>query len=294
MISRCAIAGRRPRVRPSPFRWYASTPLKPKKDLPSPLPPKASPSSSSSSSSSQTQTQSQTKLSPAQAKKEYLEAQKRTGEFLKDPKKSIARLQADMDRTKEKLLRVHDKPIWRRIVDRFKAKQHGVINLLAASMAYILAHRLHLKMKANEELLEQVDLEKTKNSELRSLLRLLSSEEFAKDVVLQATTAKTEDASTDTKSSWFGSSTSSSSSLPQKEALVTSLRQTLEARIGDEGLEDADRKQKKIQDIWEENEQRIEDTEEGKLAALAAAIAAEGHSQAATTNDSSKKRVFDM
>lgn len=276
-------------MRPSPFRWYTSTQLKPKKDLPPPLPPKAS--SSSSQTLSQTK---QPKLSPAQAKKEYLEAQKRTDAFLKDPKASIARLQADMDMAKEKLLRVHDKPIWRRIVDRFKAKQHGVINLLAASMAYILAHRLHLKMKANDELQEQVDLEKTKNSELRSLLRLLSSEEFASDVVSQATT---EVASTETKSSsWLNNPTkqqgsSSSSSLPQKDALVTSLRQTLEARIGDEGLEDADRKQKKIQDIWEENEQRIEDTEEG-LAALAAAIAAEGP-QDATTNDS-KKRVFDM
>jgi hypothetical protein len=289
MISRCAISGRGQRVRPSPFRWYTSTQLKPKKDLPPPLPPKAS--SSSSQTLSQTK---QPKLSPAQAKKEYLEAQKRTDAFLKDPKASIARLQADMDMAKEKLLRVHDKPIWRRIVDRFKAKQHGVINLLAASMAYILAHRLHLKMKANDELQEQVDLEKTKNSELRSLLRLLSSEEFASDVVSQATT---EVASTETKSSsWLNNPTkqqgsSSSSSLPQKDALVTSLRQTLEARIGDEGLEDADRKQKKIQDIWEENEQRIEDTEEG-LAALAAAIAAEGP-QDATTNDS-KKRVFDM
>ena len=61
----------------------------------------------------------------------------------------------------------------------------------------------------------------------------------------------------------------------------------LEARIGDEGLEDADRKEKNIQEIWQENEEKIE-TEDG-LAELAQAIVVEGSGV-----DSSKKRVFDM
>lgn len=71
---------------------------------------------------------------------------------------------------------------------------------------------------------------------------------------------------------------------------MASLRQKLEAAIGDDGLEDADRKKKHIQDVWEENVERIENTNEG-LAELAAALAAEG-SQTGTKN--SEKRVFDM
>ena len=233
----------------------------------------------------------------------------------------IARLQADMNKTKEMLARVHDKPIWRRVVDRFKAKQHALINFLAASMAYILAHRLHLQMKANEELREKVETETATTFELRSLLRSLVTEEFARDAVAQSQAAQaTNGASQDgnanvnandttksktTKSSgWFwptheGSSALSSSA---RDTLAVSLRQTLEARIGDERLEDADRKQKNLQDIWKENEQRIENTDEG-LAALAAALAAEepNTNDAASTGTSTdatkastKKRVFDM
>jgi hypothetical protein len=281
MIGRCAISVRRQRIRPSPFRWYASTHPKPKKDLPPPLPPRAS---------------SSTNPSPANAKKEYLEVKKRTDEFLKDPQANLKRIQADMDKTKEQLLKVHDKPIWRRIVDRFKAKQHAVINLLAASMAYILAHRLHLKMKDNEELSLEVEREKANNAELRSLLRSLTTEEFSETVASRATqqtSASARSESAETASSWWSSSSgrasSSASSPPPNNALAASLRQALEAKIGDEGLEDADRKKKNIREIWVENEQKKEQTEEG-LVELAAVIAAEGD----TTKRDSKKRVFDL
>jgi len=238
-------------------------------------------------------------LSPAEAKKEYIEARKRAGDFLNDPKANIARLQAEMDKTKEKLAKVHDKPIYRRIIDRFKAKQHAVINLLAASMAYILAHRLHLKMKDNEELLAKLEAEQQKTSELRQLLRTLSTQDFAREVVAQATnsTTNTTTNSIDTKaeksSLWF-SRGPSLSSLPRPEALTTSLRQALEAKIGDEGLEDADRTKKGIQDVWQENEERIEKTDDD-LAALAVVLAGEGSKddQLSTTSQS-KKRVFDM
>ena len=286
------ISGRMLRFRPLPsLRGYASTPSKAKKDLPPPLPPRPSQSSKPSKQSNRTQ------LSPARAKKEYLEARKRTGEFLKDPQANIARMQAEMNETKEMLARVHDKPIWKRILDRFRAKQHAVINLLAASMAYILAHQLHLKMKANDELQQQVELEQTKNSELRSLLRSLTTEEFSRDVVTQATAASPTPPNPEPKpgSTWFGAtksygSSSSSTPLPQQDDLVATLRRKLEARIGDEGLGDEERKQKNIREIMEENEERIEHTEDG-LAALAAAIEAEVPASAGTP---AKKRVFDL
>ena len=82
--------------------------------------------------------------------------------------------------------------------------------------------------------------------------------------------------------------------MPRPEALTTSLRQALEAKIGDEGLEDADRTKKGIQDVWQENEERIEKTDDD-LAALAVVLAGEGSKddQLSTTSQS-KKRVFDM
>lgn len=272
MISRCAHAGRRHRIRPPPARWYASTPMRHKKDLPPPLPPKPN---------------SNAKVSPAKAKKEYLDAQKKTEEFLKDPQAELRRIQADMDKTKEKLLRVHDKPILRRMLDRFKAKQHAVINLLAASMAYILAHQLHLKIKANEELQQQVEDEQAKNSKLRKLLRSVQTEAFAQSVVEQATTGIPETSPT-SSSSCFGSKAQDDPALPESSLLSTALRQALETTIGDEGLEDEDKKKKNIRDIWQENETKIE-SDEG-LVELAQAIAVNSEG----SNVQSKNRVFDM
>jgi len=262
-------------------------------------------------------------LSPAKAKKEYLEAQKRTGEFLKDPQASILRLQSEMNETKAQLLSVHDKPIWRRVVDRLKAKRHSVLNLLCASMAYILAHRLHLKMKENQKLQEQVDEELAKNAELRTLLRSITTEEFVRGVLSEATTATSsggddenengtvKDATTagdNSSSSWWRATNkkqkSASSSSLNEDLLVDALRTKLQARIGDEGLEDAERKEKNMEEIWKENEKRIEESDDGLSAALAAVALEEERQQqqsreasalaATTTSSSSKRRVFDM
>mmetsp|Transcript_29054 Transcript_29054/g.68290 ORF Transcript_29054/g.68290 Transcript_29054/m.68290 type:complete len:317 (+) Transcript_29054:174-1124(+) len=277
-------------------RLYSSSKTSYKKDLPPPLPPK----------STNTKIKGDQGLSPAKAKKEYLEAQKRTGEFLQDPQANILRLQKEMNETKAKLLTVHDKPIWRRVADRFKAKKHSVINLLCASMAYILAHRLHLKMKANKELEEQVEAELAKNSELRALLRSLTTDELVREVVSEATSAGDEqNTEVDTNkndtstSTWWLTRTNAtksvSSSSTDKDRLADALRTKLQARIGDEGLEDAERKEKNMKEIWKENEKRIEETEEGLSAALAtAALEEQQPGETSATTSSTKKRVFDM
>lgn len=313
---------------PRPRSYASTTPKSNKtKDLPPPLPPKQQASAAANNTSK----------SPAAAKREYLEAQKRTGEFLKDPRANIARIQNELDATKAKLLTVHNKPIWRRIVDRTKAKQHAVINLLAASMAYLLAHRLHLQMKANRELEERVGREADKNAELRALLRKLAGEEFSRGVVSEATAATNGDnnnrdapAAASGRSPWFwqagatpesAAETGSSESLPfvGEDALVAALRSKLEEGIGDEGLEDADRKKKEIERIWKENEDRIvvglsssaaaahgetgnnnnssSEEEQGLSAALSGALLEEPGTvatAAAGTPSPTKKRVFDM
>jgi hypothetical protein len=231
-----------------------------KNNLPPPLPP-------SSSSTSNTTT---TKLSPAKAKQQYIESQKRAGEFLKDPKASILRLQKEMDETKSKLHKELDKPMWKRLVERLKTRQHSIINLLVATLAYILAHRLHLKMKANTELQNELNIEQIKNLQLRSILRTITTDEFISDVVsntiLTTTTTTNEtDAAGEQKSSsswlksWFGGSKSTSTLLSEDDEESTNkfvqiLRLKLEEKIGNEGLEDNDKKEKIIEQIWIENE----------------------------------------
>ena len=245
-----------------------------KNKLPPPLPP----------SSSSTSTSATTKLSPAKAKQQYIESQKRAGEFLKNPKASILRLQKEIDDTKSKLHQELDKSMWKRLTERLKTRQHSIINLLVATFAYILAHRLHLKMKANTELQKELTIEREQNFKLRSILRSITTHAFISDVVSNTIVSTTNDtaeqrSSSSSPLSWlkswllFGSkskstatSTSTSTLLSEEDddeesttktnqlLFVQTLRLKLEEKIGHEGLEENDKKQKIIEQIWIENE----------------------------------------
>ena len=245
-----------------------------KNKLPPPLPP------SSSSTSTSATISATTKLSPAKAKQQYIESQKRAGEFLKNPKASILRLQKEIDDTKSKLHQELDKSMWKRLTARLKTRQHSIINLLVATFAYILAHRLHLKMKANTELQNELNIERDQNLKLRSILRSITTHEFISDVVSNTIVSTTNDtaeqrSSSSSPLSWlkswllFGSkskstSTSTSTVLSEEDddeesttnqlLFVQTLRLKLEEKIGHEGLEENDKKQKIIEQIWIENE----------------------------------------
>merc|ERR1712238_90772 len=211
-------------------------------------------------------------------KQRYIDSQKRAGYFLKDPKASILKLQNEMNHTKSKLLQEIEIPIWKRLINRVKTRQHSVINLLMASLAYILAHRLHLKMKATQQLENEIHFERAKNSELRSILRSITTDEFIYDVVVTSTTVEVPltkgitnnsgDDKTTHKSllpSWLWSwSTSTTATLLEEEEdstatkFVHALRMKLQEKIGVEGLEDDDRKRQQIKEIWNKNEKTIE------------------------------------
>eukprot|EP00751_Fragilariopsis_kerguelensis_P026100 CAMPEP_0170865318 /NCGR_PEP_ID=MMETSP0734-20130129/21187_1 /TAXON_ID=186038 /ORGANISM="Fragilariopsis kerguelensis, Strain L26-C5" /LENGTH=449 /DNA_ID=CAMNT_0011241465 /DNA_START=21 /DNA_END=1370 /DNA_ORIENTATION=+ len=210
------------------------------------------------------------KLSPAQAKQRYIDSQKRAGVFLKDPKASILKLQNELNHTKSKLLQEIEIPMWKRLINRVKTRQHSVINLLMASLAYILAHRLHLKMKAMQQLENEIHFEREKNSELRSILRSITTDEFIYDVVVTSTTVEVplSKGTTNNRSllpSWLWSwSTPTTVTLLEKEEdstatkFVHALRMKLQEKIGVEGLEDDDRKQQQIKEIWNKNEKTIQ------------------------------------
>ena len=239
--------------------------------LPDPLPPR----------SDGTKVQS---LSPVEAKRRYIESQA-TKEFLMNPKESIVKLQHEMNQTKLKLHKEIDKPLWTRIVNRVKTRQHSVINLLMASLAYLLAHRLDLKMKEIKSLNDDIASERVKNSKLRAVLRSITTEEFVRGVVVSASASASasatendqQTAATDQQkpSTWFlgwSTKTKSSSSMPvsnpssllsEKDSsrlFIDSLRQKLEEKIGVEGVDDGDdRKRKRIQILWKENESKMKD-----------------------------------
>ncbi len=220
-------------------------------------------------------------LSPAQAKQRYLESKLRTDAFLRDPHAKIQQLQTEMNdvkaRATERLEKeVYNKPYWRRLIDPLKRKQHSVINLLAGTMAYILAHQLHLKRKAYQEAVSELEEEREKTQKLRALLQSLLDEncihELEQAAEVAAADGKDVSNSTATTNGIFGwwSTSSPSSSSPRQNttsdtgygddgrpSVRAALLSVLESRIGDEGLDDETRKQKALNKIWEENKEQL-------------------------------------
>jgi hypothetical protein len=269
-------------------RRWASQKTNDRKNLP-PLPP------SSYSSSSAGQSSSTPKLSPAQAKQQYLESQRRTEEFLKDPQGKMTQLQHELDEIKAKALEklereVYNKPLWQRWTDRIKRKQHSFINMVAATLAYVLAYNLHLKSKAHKEAIRQLDEEREKIHELQLCLRSLTDEETINEIATKSMDLAAGIMSSDGSHGrrvttvdnlsrwgwWRGSpttqTTSSSSSSATtaginddennnntgKERLMAALQSVLDDRIGDLGLDDKSQKEKNMQKIWKNNEEQLE------------------------------------
>ena len=121
--------------------------------------------------------------SPVAAKQMYLESKKRTEQFLQDPQKKILELQKEMDQVKDRLDKeVYNKSAWRRLTDPLKHKQHSVINMLAATFAYILAYQLHLKRQANQKLEKQLGEYQEELERTHDLLRSLLERQFVREL----------------------------------------------------------------------------------------------------------------
>jgi hypothetical protein len=237
------------------------------KDMPPPLPP---------SRSSSTADNNKVFSSPVEAKRRYLESKKRTEDFLKDPQRKISQLQSEMDQVRDKLEReVYHKSVWRRLTDPLKRKQHSLINMIAATFAYILAYQLHLKRQANQKLQAQIDQQQLKVEDLQRLLRSLLDKEYIEDVSKEISDERQSNNrgnnSANRRTVWNGWTWTTSREQGQSSrathecigvdddfSVITSiLRKRLEERIGDEGLDDESKKQRNIERIWKENEKRL-------------------------------------
>jgi hypothetical protein len=238
-------------------RRLTSSSNKNPKDIPPPLPPQP-PSASSASAASKTQKV----LSPVEAKRRYLESKARTEEFLKDPQRKINQLQSEMDQVREKLEKeVYNKSIWRRLTDPLKRKQHSLINMIAASFAYILAYQLHLKRQLNAKLQSQIDEEQEKVTNIKQLLQSILDDDFLQDISNEISYELNQETQHQQQSNhwpWRNSAKNSASAVVDDSVIVSILRQKLEDRIGDEGLDDEAKKQRNIDRIWKENQKRLQ------------------------------------
>jgi flagellar biosynthesis regulator FlaF len=244
-------------------------------------------------------------IDPVKAKQRYLESIKRTEEFLKDPQNKMNKLQAEINQVKERLDKeVYNKSIWQRLTDPLRRKQHSLINMIAATFAYILAFQLHLKRQANQQLTEEIQTQEETVKNLNTLLRSLLDDEFIQDM---ATTLAYENIIMMTENNrkdgpWLWRSVRMFKPAPterdglsptQIDTMAQILRNKLEERIGDEGLDEHAKKERGMERIWKENQQALKSNEEDHLAGFLTSTEENEHQQ---EGDSSikKQRIFDM
>lgn len=191
----------------------------------------------------------------------------------------MSQLQHELDDVKAKAIKrleseVYNKTVWQRLTDPIKRKQHSFINMVCATFAYILAYNLHLKSKAHKKAQGELEEERLKTDDLQTCLRSLLDEETLQEIATKVTTMSPGPENGDDNrgevtrdqhsSSWWSMSSrarsykdeSSSVSL-DPETLIGALRAVLEDRIGDRGLDDDAKKQKNIQRIWQDNQEKL-------------------------------------
>jgi hypothetical protein len=261
-----------------------------KKDIPPPLPPSKTAATASKSKPS----------SPVEAKRQYLESKKRTEEFLQDPQKKITQLHSEIDQVRETLEKqVYNKTVWQRLTDPLKRKQHSLINMIAATFAYILAYQLHLKRLANQKLRDESEERERRQRDLKRLLRSLLEEDYVRGM---AEAAAEELADGGTTTGWPGwpwsapppAERPSTLSRSRMDALTRVLRQKLEERIGDEGMDDDTKKERGIERIWKQNQQKLQSDGDDDMASLLALAEEAVEDEGRSNTLSNRKRVIDI
>jgi hypothetical protein len=244
-------------------------------------------------------------IDPVKAKQRYLKSKQQTEEFLKDPQKKMNQLQAEINQVKERLGKeVYNKSVWQRLTDPLKRKQHSLINMIAATFAYILAYQLHLKRQSNQALAEEIQTQEEMIKNLKTLLRSLLDDDYIQDI---ATTVVSENTFMITEGnreknlwSWNSAGTVRAAATERDylspalvDAMGQVLRSKLEERIGDDVLDDLVKKKRNIERILKENRQNMKSNGENHVAELLA-LAEKDEKEQERDNGTPKQRLFDM
>lgn len=275
-------------------------------------------------------------LSSVQAKQQYLKSKDKLGidrETTNDPMAKMAQLNKELDIVREraaaKLDKELNKSVYRKLTDPLRRYKHSVVNMVAVTLAYILAHNLFLTSQKEKKARAALESSQEETQNLKGTLANLLSESTVQSIasacVEEVARAgpgtrgeRERKTSTSTSSSWWWNITSSQRRRGRlllgvddadrlQQRLVEVLQQELDQRIGEQAMNEEQRKQKVVQEIWKENQSQVEalnenperileaflQQQEEEYAAATAATAA----AAAATNDGQPKpqrRVFSM
>jgi hypothetical protein len=264
--------------------------------------------------------------SPAKAKKKYLESTTTPPEVDITAKMALLHKELEVVRSTQtkRLDLALNKPWYRKLMDPLKRYKHSVINMAAVTLAYMLAHHLFLSKKREKQTQQELELAQVEAKELQTLLGTLVNpqqvEQMAtkmlEDMEQEQHKDNTTGTGTGTRKGWFSKSSSRSSSssrrsggflfssssaanastMGMEERLAQVLQQELEARIGDSHLAPAERKQKSVQQLLQDNKAQLQSKETQEEDAMTRMLmqALEEAEQEEVPVDGQKKRIFSM
>jgi len=246
-------------------------------------------SKKSSKSSSKSEELPPLPVSPLKAKQRYLESKKNLDSAksdLSDVNARILQLNKELDGVRERNAKLLDKelnkPAWRKLVDPLKRYRHSLYNVLAISLAYVLAHKLFMARKeekqASASLAEAVE-EQTK---LKHLLSSLMDDDSVSKIASECLEAIGSDGGdgqsaavvgSNKSGGWFFGSKPSHGGLQTgngyladlerqevlQQKLIPIIRQELQDMIGDAALSENELKEKMMQEVIEEGKAQVEE-----------------------------------
>jgi hypothetical protein len=232
-----------------------------------------------------------------------MESQKATEKYL-NPQEKIQQNFKEIELVREqavaKLESELKKSIYNRLTDPLKNHKHSLYNVLAMTLAYLLAHNLFLTSKKEKEARLQLLESQQMNDDLKLLIESLLQEsavnEMAENCVRQMN-EESNNGETNPRSSWWKGvvSVTQSDQKTVEGKLRFALRNELEARIGHVSTaSDEERKQQSIEEIMQQNQEKVKELNENPAFLLQQALEiAEGKVEGETGNKK-QRRVFNM
>jgi hypothetical protein len=209
--------------------------------------------------------------SPSKAKQEYLRAKEKVV-IVNDPHAKIVQMNQEMELVRERAAAKLDtelnKSVYRKLTDPLRRHQHSVINIVAITLAYILAHNWFVTAKREKQIRQECTQAQGKVDELQLLLQSIL-EEGALQSMAEACAEQVQESTSTSSSSWWWptssirrSSSTNDDPNDLQDRLKDVLQTQLEQRIGDKALTQDQLQEKSIQQVWQEATTIKEDDED--------------------------------
>jgi hypothetical protein len=125
-------------------------------------------------------------LSSVQAKQQYLKSKDKLIDRENDPMAKMAQLSKELDIVREraaaKLDKELNKSVYRKLTDPLRRYKHSVVNMVAVTLAYVLAHNLFVTSQKEKKARAALEASQQETQNLKGTLANLLSESTVQSI----------------------------------------------------------------------------------------------------------------